>query len=233
MPSELTLPYIGEDWTKAYNPLKETRCGHLKATAQTACYIVHRDPKLLTMTENQIITTLKDEDFIAAKKEAATFKATYLKPTSNNFYMYNTDEVKNTLAQGKAVILELDFYYAAWNHREAEDFGLTRNMDHWSKGIVSAPEVGSVDTEKSEANPAGHSILVVGFDDNKIVTKQVLMKDGTTKTFTYKGVYYFKNSWGTSSFGANFEVDGKKFPGYGMITYKYAEEKGAFFKLEI
>jgi hypothetical protein len=59
------------------------------------------------------------------------------------------------------------------------------------------------------------------------------MKDGTTKKFTYKGVYYFKNSWGTSSFGRDFTIDGEKFPGYGMMVAKYAEEQGQFFQMPL
>lgn len=233
MASEDTMPYIGEDWTKVYNPLKETRCGHLKATAQTACLIVHRDPKLMNLTDDQIITNLKDEEFIAARKEAKTFKSKNLKASNSDFYIYDTNEVKEILAQGKAVILEVDFYYGAWNHREADEFNIGRNLDHWSKGIVTAPEAGSLDLQESQKHPAGHSILVVGYDDNKIVTKEIKMADGTTKKFTYKGVYYFKNSWGTSSFGSQFEVDGQKFPGYGMMVQKYAEEQGSFFKLPL
>ena len=56
---------------------------------------------------------------------------------------------------------------------------------------------------------SGHSILVVGYDDNKIVEKTIKMADGKMKKFTYKGVYYFKNSWGTSSFGRDFEIASK------------------------
>lgn len=232
MATEETLPYIGEDWTEAYNPLKETRCGHLKnETANKACLVVHYDPKLLMMTDAQITLTTKDEDFISARKEAAAFKMKYLRPTSANYYVYDTNEVKELLAKGKPVILEVDFYYGAWNHRKADEYGIGRDMDLWSKGVVTAPEEGSMDVQESQKHPAGHSILVVGYDDNKIVKKKVKMADGTVKTFTYKGVYYFKNSWGTSAFGANFEVDGQKFPGYGMMVYKYAHEQGSFFVL--
>jgi hypothetical protein len=232
MASEQTMPYIGEDWTEAYNPLKETRCGHLtNESANKACLIVHRDPKLLLMTDIQIISTLKDEEFMAARKEALELKLKYLRPTSSNYYLWDTNAVKETLVKGKPVILEIDFYYGAWNHRKADEYGIGRDTDQWAKGIVTNPEPGSMDAQESVKHPAGHSVLVVGFDDNKIVKKKVLMADGTTKTFTYKGVYYFKNSWGSSSFGANFEVEGQKFPGYGMIVQKHADEQGSFFIL--
>lgn len=226
------MPYIGEDWTSAYNPLKETRCGHLpEGQLKKACFIVHRDPKLLNMTDTQIITTLKDEEFIAARKEALGFKRDYLVKAPANYYLWDTNQVKETLLKGKPVILEIDFYYGAWNHRKADELGIGRDLDHWAKGIVTGPEAGSVDLEESQKSPAGHSVLVVGYDDNKIVKKTIKMTDGTMKTFTYKGVYYFKNSWGTSSFGANFEVDGQNFPGYGMIVQSHANEAGSFFVL--
>jgi C1A family cysteine protease len=105
-------------------------------------------------------------------------------------------------------------------------------MDHWAQGIIGHPEPGSLDREKSSEKPAGHSVLVVGFDDNKIVKKKIQMADGTSKMFTYKGVYYIKNSWGTESFGSEFEVDGVNYPGYGMIVQKHANQDGSFFALQ-
>ncbi|MBK7961490.1 MAG: hypothetical protein IPK04_10000 [Bdellovibrionales bacterium] len=75
------------------------------------------------------------------------------------------------------------------------------------------------------------SIVLVGYDDNVEVTVDSLMDDGTTKSFTYRGVYYFKNSWGTDKFGVQFSLNGKVYPGYGMITQKYAHDFGQFFQM--
>lgn len=86
---------------------------------------------------------------------------------------------------------------------------------------------------ESSKHPAGHSVLVVGYDDNVIVEKLVRLTNGTTKKVTYKGVYYFKNSWGTSSFGKDFQIDGVKYPGYGMMVQDYAEKFGQFFVLPL
>lgn len=233
MPSEQTLPYIGEDWTEAFNPLKDVRCGKLTGAAKTSCLIVHRDPKMLEMTDAQIMEKYSDKEFINARSEALSFKKKNIKFTSTSFMIYDVSEVKSLLQQGTPVVLEVDFYYGAWNHRKADEYGIGRNLDHWNKGIVTAPEVGSVDFYESPKHPAGHSILVVGYDDNKIVERTIKMKDGTMKKFTYKGVYYFKNSWGTSAFGSTFEVDGERFPGYGMMVAKYAEEQGQFFKMPL
>lgn len=233
MPSEQTLPYIGEDWREVFNPLKDIRCGKLTGATKTSCLIVHRDPSMLEMTDTQIMAKYSDKEFINARNEAMNFKKKNLKFANSNFMIYDVAEVKDLLQKGIPVVLEVDFYYGAWNHRKADEYGIGRNMDHWAKGIVTHPEAGSVDAEESLKHPAGHSILVVGYDDNKIVERTIKMKDGTLKKFTYKGVYYFKNSWGTSSFGANFTIDGDNFPGYGMMVAKYAEEQGQFFKLPL
>jgi len=232
MPSEETFPYIGEDWTEVFSPLKDVRCGKLTGSAQKSCFIVHRDPSLLTKTDAQVMAQYSDKEFVNARSEAVAMKKA-LKFSSASFSIYGVDEVKSYLQSGTPVVLEVDFFYGAWNHREADEFGIDRNLDHWAKGIVTSPELGSLDAEISPQHPAGHSILIVGYDDNKIVEKTVKMKDGTSKKFKYKGVYYFKNSWGTSSFGREFEINGEKFPGYGMMVQKYAEEQGQFFILPL
>jgi hypothetical protein len=233
MPSEESLPYIGEDWLEAFNPLKETRCGKLLGPVKKSCLIVHRDPTLLNLTDAQITALNGDSEFINARKEALDFKKKNIKFSSSDFNISSVSEVKALLQSGTPVILEVDFFYGAWNHREADEFGIGRNLDHWSKGIVTFPEDESLDEVESRKHPAGHSILVVGYDDNKIIEKSIKMADGTTKKFTYKGVYYFKNSWGTSSFGKDFNIDGVSFPGYGMMVAKYAEEIGQFFKMPL
>lgn len=233
MASEQSLPYIGEDWTQVSNPLKETRCGSLSNNAQLSCLIVHRDPSLLSLTDAQIKEHSDDVEFINAREEALNFKKDHIKFSRANFLVTSVSDIKVSLQGGTPLVLELDFYYGAWNHRKASELGIERNMDHWAKGIVAYPESDSMDFIQSLKHPAGHSVLVVGYDDNKIVERSIKMKDGTTKTFTHKGVYYFKNSWGTSSFGNNFQIDGQNFPGYGMIVAKYAEEIGQFFKMPL
>jgi hypothetical protein len=233
MPTEQTLPYIGEDWTEVFNPLKDVRCGKLKGATQKSCLIVHRDPNMLTMTDAQVMSTYSDKEFVNARKEATELKTKNIKFANSSFMVSSVNDVKALLQKGTPVVLEVDFFYGAWNHREADEFGIDRNLDHWSKGIVTYPEAGSLDADISPQHPAGHSVLVVGYDDNRIVEKTIKMKDGTTKKFTYKGVYYFKNSWGTSSFGRDFTIDGEKFPGYGMMVAKYAEEQGQFFQMPL
>ena len=227
MAMEETLPYIGQDWTKAESTLTQKRCAGLTGTTLKSCQITHFDPTLLLKKDSEIA----DATFIKARTEALNFKKEYLTTTNSNYYLYDTAAIKQRLLDGKPVVLELDFYYGAWNHRGGEELGIVRNMDLWSKGVIGNPEPGSLDLAKSPTKPAGHSVLVVGYDDNKVVKISTQMADGTTKTFTYKGVYYIKNSWGTSSFGSNFQVDGVNYPGYGMITQKHANNDGSFFAL--
>ena len=88
-----------------------------------------------------------------------------------------------------------------------------------------------MDLAHSNEHSAGHSVVVVGYDDEREIEYQVKMKNGRTKKFKRKGVYYFKNSWGTTNFGTTTEIEGKVFPGYGIISQDYAEEYGQFFKL--
>jgi Papain family cysteine protease len=230
---EATLPYIGQNWATTWSELKDSRCGKLTGDDQTSCFIVHRDPNLLLKTDEEL-TALKEDEFLSIRNEAKAFREQNIKfDNKASFYLYDTNTIKAHLKAGTPVVLEINFYYGAWNHRGGESIGLERNMDHWNKGIITSPEEGSLDAEASPKKPAGHSVLVVGYDDNRVVTKEIQMADGTRKTFTYKGVYYIKNSWGTSGFGKDFEVDGVTYPGYGMIVQKHADAEGSFYFLPL
>lgn len=226
---EDTLPYEGDDWSKMDSELEASRCGHLSGTALKSCEITHFDPKLLIQEDSMI----DDQEFVTLRKEARAFKNKHIKLKNSSYYLYDTNEIKDQLIAGTPVILEIDFYYGAWNHRGGDSLGIERNMDHWNKGIIANPEAGSLDAKMSPTKRAGHSVLVVGYDDNRIVKKTIQMADGTKKSFTYKGVYYIKNSWGTDSFGRDFEIDGVNYPGYGMIVQKHANAEGSFFVLPL
>lgn len=236
--SESAMPYIGEDWTQAPGLLSEQRCGSVPAAFNTGCLLAHRDPRLLSASDVELSnpsSPLYDVEFLNARREGQMNRSKFMAQTSNKYWISNVSDVKRLLAAGLPVALESDFYYGAWNHRKANDLGIGRDMNSWYRGVVGYPEPGSKDRIISTEgeNRAGHSIQLVGYDDNVVVTTNVLMNDGTTKTFTYKGVYYFKNSWGTAGFGSQFTLDGKAYPGYGMITYKYAHEQGAFYRLPL
>lgn len=203
-------------------------CGHLvNSYTFDQCLYAHRDPAFM----NQYSSTLNDPssfyydpDFASARTEAANMRDTVLKHFVSYYSPSSTSSVKKLLLNNETLTLRMPVHYQAWNHGGGYKDGIPVNKDHWHKGIVSYPEYGSLDK-----NGGGHLINIVGYDDNVTFTKDVVMKDGTTKTFTYKGVYYFKNSWGTSSFGKDFEIKGTNYPGYGMIAQKYAHDYGQFF----
>lgn len=234
MAQERTLPYNSSALTQ-FSTLGSKRCGHLDGQSLESCLIIQRDPENIYRSIEELLDSSRpyyDPNLARARQEAREFKQKYL---GNARYkrVYTTSEAKKSLEQGEVVILELDFYYGAWNHSQSAGLGLQRNMQHWYQGIVGYAPYGSMDRRESLKKRAGHSIVLVGYDNEKTVETKVLMKDGSEKTFTYQGVYYFKNSWGTSSFGKDFEYKGQKLPGYGMITQEYAHSEGSFYKFSM
>jgi hypothetical protein len=135
----------------------------------------------------------------------------------------STRSIKHQIhTQKVGVVVGLDFFYQSWNHRKST---LPTNQGNWSKGIVLYPN--SEDVTESHKKRAGHSILLVGWDDNLEVPKRD--KDGNVvldeqgDPVTEKGFYIFKNSWGTGSFG----VSNPHGAGYGYISIKYVERYGS------
>jgi hypothetical protein len=237
---ESTWEYIGEDWTKTYNSLKEPRCGHLEGDKQTTCYLGHRDHALLRASTEELTTEgsqLYDPEFAKIKKAAYTNKHEVLNKffNDNRISVYSTSELKEYLDKKIPLTMGIQVHYASWAHRLADNYGITRDTEQFSNGIVTYPEIGSLDREISSQSDkrAGHSVVIVGYDNDRVVTGKMKMTDGTIKEFSYKGVYYFKNSWGTFPFGSKFEIDGINYPGYGMITQKYAHEFGSFYVLPV
>jgi hypothetical protein len=230
------MPYIGETWESLADGLARERCGTLSGFDLSACLLGHRNPNLLGADERELEnprSPLFDKEFLAARTRAREFRAKFLDRVSTDYYVSSNDEVRLLLQQGVPVTLDIDFYYGAWNHRVGPTIGIERDETAWARGEVGYPEPGSVDRAKSHQKPAGHSVVLVGYDDEATLTTRVRMSSGRYKTFTYKGVYYFKNSWGTGNFGAEREIDGKLRDGYGAITYKYAHEYGGFYKLPL
>lgn len=129
----------------------------------------------------------------------------------------STSSIKNVIYEKRAGVLAgLDFFYQAWNHRAST---LPVNATSFSKGYVLFPN--STDITESRKKPAGHSIQLVGWDDNlEIPTvdkdgKPVL--DSAGKAVKEKGFFLFKNSWGIDRFGLTHS----KAAGYGWISYRY------------
>lgn len=234
--NETTWPYLGVKWQSLDDhPLARTRCGHLSGDPLLSCFWGHRDPSLLRSSDAVVLS--KDSEFYDIREEARTFIKNYdLRkriPKQSN-YRIPKEEVKKKLALGTPVIAGIKLYYGSWNHSKTDKFDIQpRQKKIWYKGIVGFPEPGSKDRRICNERGGGHSIVLVGYDDTVEVKGRLLMDDGNWKETTYKGVYYFKNSWGVRGFGRDFELNGRKLPGYGMITQKYIHELGTFHHLPL
>lgn len=131
--------------------------------------------------------------------------------------------IKNIIFEKKqGVVVGLDFFYQAWNHRRS---ALPVSSTYFQKGYVLYPN--AEDKTASAKQPAGHSVQMVGYDDDLEI--QAMDKDGRPavdsagKPIKQKGFFLFKNSWGT----ANFGLYNSKAPGYGWISYRYVQEYGS------
>lgn len=229
VPLEETLPYIGYEWEKIVpGTLSEERCGHLEDHwTLKSCLIGHWDPAYLTKPSAELETIAPE--FLEARREAAKFRNRhYLNKNTYSTVKYIKD-IKRKLSKGELLTLDVDFYYGAWNHSEATKLDIPRSLKQWDLGIVGFPLYGSKDYINTQKDPAGHSVLVVGYDDDIEIELEHEMPDGKIIKRTYQGVYYFKNSWGTSGFGKDFEFNGKALPGYGMIVQEYAHKMGTFY----
>ena len=120
------------------------------------------------------------------------------------------------------VVVGLDFFYQAWNHRKST---LPTTGSNWNKGIVLAPN--SEDVTESHKHRAGHSILIIGWDDTLEVPKRdkegEIVVDEEGEPVVEKGFYLFKNSWGTSGFG----IQNANGAGYGYISMQYLHSYGS------
>ena len=237
IPREASLPYLGEAWTaENLPPLAQERCGDLSGNRFASCLLGHRDPELINRSDTELLNSgsrFYDPELQAARVEAANFRDRFIELSNEPIQVGYIDNIKAKLRSGQPLTLDIDFYYGAWNHRKAPDIGVERDMNSWAQGIVGYPESGSTDRARSHEMPAGHSVVIVGYDDNRVVRVRSKMQDGSVREFSYRGVYYFKNSWGADNFGVNFSLRGNSYPGYGMITQKYAHEYGTFSQMPL
>ncbi|MBT5093849.1 MAG: C1 family peptidase [Halobacteriovoraceae bacterium] len=239
VPTEKTFPYLGITWDEdTTTPLAIERCGSYTGNKKKSCLLGHRSPDLLAASEQQLNgqaegNLLYDPEFLNARTEAVTFRNKFVRFTSTSYSLWSTSQAKQFLIAGTPLTMGIEFYYGAWNHSKAPTYNIGRDNEAWANGLVGFPEPGSADAVESPKHRAGHSILIVGYDDDKIVETTVKMADGSMKTFKYRGVYYFKNSWGTGSFGRNFTLGDTNYPGYGMITQKYAHQYGSFYRMPL
>ena len=238
--SEDSWPYDPSIWNEdSLTQAQQKRCGHLIDSKFKSCLLGHRDHDLLTASAEALLNEENpffDPEFIELKHEAELSKLDWVGSLYNGGYswssayqVYSVSEVRENLKNNNFMTLSIPFFYGAWNHGKAEKLGIGKSLENWKLGIVGFPEPGSKDFKisREKENKAGHSVLVIGYDDDVVIKTRQRMEDGSEKEFEYKGAYIFKNSWGNNSFGVNSVVE----PGYGMISAKYVHKYGSFYQL--
>jgi subtilisin-like proprotein convertase family protein/C1A family cysteine protease len=164
--------------------------------------------------KEQPIVCYTNGDPTEAQKTAKRWKLPRARWVSNK-----RQSIKAFMAQNRqAVVAGMTFFYQSWNHRGGP---LPVNGDYSRKGYILFPN--KKDIEVSKEKPAGHSILIVGWDDDLEVPTVdetgAVVKDANGKVVTEKGFFLIKNSWGTGNFG----VENPFGAGYGWLSMKYVE----------
>ncbi len=117
------------------------------------------------------------------------------------------------------VVVSGTFYYQAWNHGGSM---LPVSSALSARGVVMYPN--AEDIADSGARPAGHGILLLGFDQDMTVQRVDgmgrPMVDAMGNPVNDVGFFLFKNSWGTGRFGTENPMG----PGYGWSSMRYVEE---------
>ena len=133
------------------------------------------------------------------------------------------ESIKTYMFKNKrAVISGGSFCYQCWSHGGSK---LGVNASNKASGAVVKP--GAEAIAEMEEKPAGHSILLLGWDDDKIFPQLdatgAPLRDEQGNIIYDKGFFLFKNSWGTEgTWGARNEFG----PGYGWISYAYIQSYG-------
>jgi C1A family cysteine protease len=140
----------------------------------------------------------------------------------------NTQDIKlHMTSKGTPVAVSITLYYQAWNYPHT----LPTSWDDYYKGLIRYPN--AADIADSMTAPAGHGILLVGWDDDMQLQqvdaqgKPVVDADGNP--VMEKGFYIFKNSWGTTSFGKNNPTA----PGYGYIPQRYISDFASAYSADV
>lgn len=180
---------------------------------QSSPWTATNDPRCTGEEETQPVVCHTNGEPPASALAAMRFRigrSRYINSRANSIksHMFNT----NT-----AVQIGGDFYYQAWGHGGSR---IPRYTGYRDFGYVVTPN--AEDIRSSLEHRAGHSILVVGWDDElevqAIDAMGRLAVDADGNPVMQRGFFLFKNSWGTS-----WATRNPKGAGYGWISYEYVE----------
>jgi len=197
---ESLWPYESEDWNSKNLSLISWIYAYFTCsftgTRQDICMSSHRDPE--------------NDPFVSSAK---AFSEKYQLSKFVTEEVDAVSEIQELLLEQKPLLLEMDFFYGAWNHSRMKEYGLGNpDTQKWSKGEVGVPS--QEDKDNFQKHPMGHSVIVVGFDAEK-------------------AVYFFKNSWGNTGFGSRSDLLGARTtPGFGTIPFEYAHTHGMFYQVK-
>lgn len=177
-----------------WNTSNDERCNGDEKTQPTICYTNGDAPQ---SAQDAAIYKVGKLDWVSTS------------PNSMKMYMFK---------QKRPIIIGVDFFYQAWSHGGSK---LGINQDN--KRVTAVVYPSQADIADSKLRPAGHSVLVVGWDDNlefpRLDEKGQPLKDANGNVIKEKGFYIIKNSWGTS----NSNPEGS---GYAYISYRYVQDFG-------
>ncbi|MBU0550386.1 proprotein convertase P-domain-containing protein [Myxococcota bacterium] len=139
---------------------------------------------------------------------------------SDRWISSRVNNIKSFMFENKvSVVAGGQFFYQSWNHGSST---LPISNEYKMKGYILSPN--DEDHRLSTEKRAGHSILLVGWDDDLSVPmldkegKKIVGADGQPVMET--GFFLFKNSWGTGAFGTENPFGA----GYGWISMRYVED---------
>ncbi|GAB4215562.1 MAG: hypothetical protein OHK0013_41250 [Sandaracinaceae bacterium] len=185
--------------TAAWGPAQDPMCTGEEASRPTRCFTNGDPPEMARMAQR---FTLPAGRWINSRR------------SSIQSYMVN-----NRLP----VVVSGTFFYQAWSHGGSM---LPTSPENRRRGIVQYPN--AEDQTDSRMRPAGHGILLVGFDSEMRVQRINGMGqpevDAMGNPVYEQGFYLFKNSWNNT--WATEQVPGTiEHPaGFGWISMRYVEE---------
>lgn len=134
------------------------------------------------------------------------------------------DSIRSYMVNNRLpVVVSGTFFYQAWSHGGSM---LPTNPENRRRGIVMYPN--AEDQADSRMRPAGHGILLVGFDAEMRVQRidgmgQPMVDERGNPVYE-QGFFLFKNSWNNT--WSTEQVPGtiEHPPGYGWISFRYVQE---------